>query len=716
MIDAVTPAGAVLWDGGGVNSEWIEPANWQFNVLPGTADTATITGDTATITGVIVPTVFATELGSGSLPGGLVITGGANPAGLNVVTNVAVASAGNLTLGGGGPALSQASAASLTTSGSVTVLSRGTLNLSGQLTQNGGTINLSGGTINAPTVLSRQGVLSATGDINANLSIGDGVGGIAMLDPGASLDVHGDLKLASDARLAVQFRSTSSGGVFDSLDVSGTATLGGVLNLSALAGATPTTGVDYSFLIAGTLKGSFDDIVGASVGGGSWIPHFGLSFTSIHFSYTELRGNMNGDDFVDEHDVELFAYAIRDANTYHTQFFLGGSAAEAFMADMDLDGHNTFADIPLFLTAVNQSGGSSQAALATIMRVLADTPEPGAAHLALIGAIVAGTLRAPSLSRSKAFDPNRFSARGTRPPPGFTLIELLVVVAIIGVLIALLLPAVQAAREAARKTTCSNNLKQIGVSLQAYHAQRGTFPEGARKHIRAGQKGIGWHVLVLPQLEQHNLYAEISPDADGGARLHTSNETVPLYFCPTAEPPSHNSSDLESANYVGVAGAGLTRQDWPLEEKVCGLAATDGVLYLQSNVGLKDIGDGSSHTLIVGERLIYDTTELWTLGAEWYKSGGSSTPTSVCIAAAKHVIWPINVIESRRVYYVRDFDAPAELRQVLKNELAFGSNHPGGAHFAFADGSVHFVDESLDLSVYRGLATRQGDEVAAAPP
>jgi prepilin-type N-terminal cleavage/methylation domain-containing protein/prepilin-type processing-associated H-X9-DG protein len=299
---------------------------------------------------------------------------------------------------------------------------------------------------------------------------------------------------------------------------------------------------------------------------------------------------------------------------------------------------------------------------------------------------------------------------------GFTLIELLVVVTIIGLLTALLLPAVQAARETARQATCRNNLKQIGVALHAYHAQHGEFPEGARLHTRSGRRSIGWHVLVLPQMEQRNLYVEIDPDADGGAQRHAGNVVVPSYFCPTAEPPSQNDADLESANYVGVAGAGATREEWPLEETDCGLVATDGVLYLRSKVSVADIGDGSSHTLAVGERSLYNTDELWTLGAVWYKSGGSPTPTSVCVAAAKHVVWPINALESRRVYYVHDLRGPPELRKVLNNELAFGSLHAGGAHFAFADGSVHFLSESTDLNIFRDLATRSGEESVSELP
>jgi hypothetical protein len=239
--------------------------------------------------------------------------------------------------------------------------------------------------INASTVLSQAGLLRGSGEINGNVSIGDDSGAVATLALGPSLEVNGNLKLVSDARLEVDFRPTPGGGAFDMIDVSGTITLGGVLDLSVLAGATPIPGVIYPMLTADAIQGGFDDIVGTAVGGGSWVPHFDPTFTSINFSPSYLPGNMNADDTVDELDVALFAYAIRDPNTYHNEHYLGGNVADSFMADMDEDGDNTFADIPVFLDAIEQFGGSSQAAMAGILRILTAVPEPSS------GAIAAAT-------------------------------------------------------------------------------------------------------------------------------------------------------------------------------------------------------------------------------------------------------------------------------------------------------------------------------------
>ena len=390
---AAAPAWAVQWDGGGTTSSWMEAANWQFNAIPTTADTATIVSDTATIAGQTVPGVMAVELGMGSFSGGLTMTGNVNPSVLNVATSVTVAPAGQLTLGGGGPATSTINAASLTTGGTVTIHQRGIVDLSGSLTQTSGTLNLNGGAIDATSVSMQAGTFNARGSIDANVTIGNGSGATAMLAPDRSLEIAGSLKFASDARLEVSFGSSG----FDQIEVLGTATLGGVLDLSLLSGATPTPGVVYPLISARAIDGAFKDITGSDAGGGSWIPDFDIT-NGINVFYTELRGNMNGDDTVDELDAALFAHAIRDPNTYHFDYYLEGNVADAFMADMDGDGSNTFADIPAFLQVIENLGGDSSAAIAAITHALA-VPEPAAATMLAIGVLLTSARRRTSRAR-----------------------------------------------------------------------------------------------------------------------------------------------------------------------------------------------------------------------------------------------------------------------------------------------------------------------------
>lgn len=389
----VAPAWAVQWDGGGTTSSWMEAANWQFNAIPTTADTATIVSDTATITGQTVPSVMAVELGLGSFAGGLTMTGSVNPSVLNVATSVTVAPAGQLALGGGGPATSTINAASLTTSGTTTIHQRGVVNLSGPLTQTGGTLNLNGGAIDAASVAVQAGTFNARGNIGGNVTIGNGSGPTAVLAPDRSLEIAGSLKFASDARLEVSFGSSG----FDQIEVLGTATLGGVLDLSLLSGATPTPGVVYPLILARAIDGAFKDITGSDAGGGSWIPDFDIT-NGINVFYTELRGNMNGDDTVDELDAALFAHAIRDPNTYHFDYYLEGNVADAFMADMDGDGSNTFADIPAFLQVIENLGGDSSVAMAAITHALA-VPEPAAATMLAIGVLLSSARRRTSRAR-----------------------------------------------------------------------------------------------------------------------------------------------------------------------------------------------------------------------------------------------------------------------------------------------------------------------------
>src|SRR6266436_5022135 len=200
------------------------------------------------------------------------------------------------------------------------------------------------------------------------------------------------------------------------------------------------------------------------------------------------------------------------------------------------------------------------------------------------------------------------------PPPAarqaFTLVELLVVIAIIGVLVALLLPAVQQAREAARRTQCKNNLKQIGLALQNYHGDFLRFPPGYVSNFDASGNdtgpGWGWGAMILPQLEQQNLQNSIDfkQPIEAAANAAPRIAPLPAYLCPsdsvrpawpavTRDPignPTATICDVASADYVAVFGIS--------EPGIDG----EGVFFRDSGIGLKDIRDGASSTLLVGER------------------------------------------------------------------------------------------------------------------
>jgi prepilin-type N-terminal cleavage/methylation domain-containing protein/prepilin-type processing-associated H-X9-DG protein len=295
----------------------------------------------------------------------------------------------------------------------------------------------------------------------------------------------------------------------------------------------------------------------------------------------------------------------------------------------------------------------------------------------------------------------------------FTLVELLVVIAIIAVLIALLLPAIQAAREAARRSQCGNKLKQIGLGMQMYHDRCKLFPDGARIHKAEYESSISWRVLILPELEQKAAYDLIQPTADGGANVWLpATESNEAFTCPSVDLGEGDAEGGKFSCYSGVTGSGQFDRV-TLSNVWCGDMYTDGMLFAGRGIPMKQVTDGLSNTFVVGEQaeLFWD----WMKGAS--KSGKTYPPKELFLSSVSNMHYGINVYPSPTDgYYKGDENAPSgAVKNMLQNNIPFGSEHPGGAQFSLADGSVQLYTDSTDIVILRAFSTRAGDDSTTPP-
>ncbi|HBJ38010.1 MAG TPA: prepilin-type cleavage/methylation domain-containing protein [Planctomycetaceae bacterium] len=307
---------------------------------------------------------------------------------------------------------------------------------------------------------------------------------------------------------------------------------------------------------------------------------------------------------------------------------------------------------------------------------------------------------------------------------GFTLVELLVVIAIIGVMVGLLLPAVQAAREAARRMSCSNNLKQIALGLHNYHDTHRVFPPGyldsdpnyaaVSQGLLQNVNGLAWSALMLPFIEQAPLYDQLGAEtqqyafhwervAGGTAAVPTARVAINTYNCPsdTLGPLNSKRSNFGTNNYLGNSG---------------NAAAIDrnGIFWVNSRVLMRDITDGTSNTAMVversGTRRNPNVPTCATVACDWN--------AGLWIGAryrGDSVGWHPGV-ESTDIDSYGGGNATYLINrsnQTWGNSWGNSSNHPGGLQWALCDASVRFVSETIDMITYRDVRRRNDGNVVA---
>lgn len=305
--------------------------------------------------------------------------------------------------------------------------------------------------------------------------------------------------------------------------------------------------------------------------------------------------------------------------------------------------------------------------------------------------------------------PNRNYSEKRRGKRGFTLVELLVVIAIIGVLVALLLPAVQAAREAARRTSCNNNLKQLGLALHNYHDALSVFPPA---YIDSGTdlaESWGWGAFLLPYIEQTSLHSGLGV-SQSSLRLQLANNSatvIPLvrtplksFMCPSdsgfnGKGLVHNNRNFSGG--LGFTAAGKSTAEDTLvgvsnypgvsgHRDVVGHTVNTGVFFGGSNITFAAINDGTSNTFAVGERDTKDCRSGTWVGTR-RPTGGGTAGTNVLIGHSQ-------------VKLNQPVKAIAWNVDRLGCGEGFSSMHPGGAQFLACDGSVRFVTNNINHNWY----------------
>jgi type II secretory pathway pseudopilin PulG len=303
-----------------------------------------------------------------------------------------------------------------------------------------------------------------------------------------------------------------------------------------------------------------------------------------------------------------------------------------------------------------------------------------------------------------------------------------VVIAIIAILIALLLPAVQQAREAARRTACRNNMKQLGLAMHNYHDTHNTFTFGWNQH------GMAWSAMILPQLELGTVYNSLTFAESGpgnwdnpvaGGNQKSVGIVIPVFRCPSMAQPlkifvgQHNTDRVPCSYRVCASGSAI--YDWdnhtPAGAEWLYNIPQNGMCFGASSTRMRDVTDGTSNTILVGESYTDNdfsqdlvVPDVWYIGSfqiDAWDVNADGTPTSGAISGSNEF-----------TEFVGSTGAPLNSRLIaatngFQKQAAFGSYHTGGAMFTLADGSARFISDNIDTTVYRSLGTKSRGETVS---
>ena len=315
-----------------------------------------------------------------------------------------------------------------------------------------------------------------------------------------------------------------------------------------------------------------------------------------------------------------------------------------------------------------------------------------------------------------------------RPARGFTLVELLVVIAIIGTLVGLLLPAVQSAREAARRSQCGNNVRQLAVALQNHHSAKGFFPAGR------DALGISGQTFLLPFVEESNTWQRVDPKKtwNDPAQAAVAAIRVPTFVCPTDPATFFPQGVYGQINYRFNQGSGILWGNPPAStsDSNFGMPAPNGPFFLDSRTRMRDILDGTSNTAAISEHDVGDF------------NNGLSTPRTDTFwpqtypASADEAVAQCNAIDPANLSFQRFSNIGGPwLYGYHSTSLYFHTNvpngrscmfppgrimttaqssHVGGTMVGMCDGSAKFVADGVDIAVWRGVGSMAGGEIVSS--